>query len=89
VYYKPATAKAKATPPTAHPAFPVTRDMPAVLVLLASVADEVPEPVVLAVLVPEVWVATVVDCTLPVKRVTSERLIDHELEPPIPAPVVV
>src|SRR5271156_643600 len=53
-YHKPATAKARATPPTAHPALPVICDMPAVLVLLAAVADEVPEPpVVLGVFVPE------------------------------------
>jgi hypothetical protein len=54
-----------------------------VLVLLAAVADEVPEPpVVLAVLAPngiDVWAAILDDCTLPVKRVTSDRLIPPEV----------
>lgn len=55
VHYNPATARATATPPMAHPALPVICDMPAVLVLFAAVADEVPEPpVVLAtVFVPD------------------------------------
>jgi len=39
--YRPTTAMARATPPTAHPAFPVICDIPAELVLLAAVADDV------------------------------------------------
>jgi hypothetical protein len=54
-----------------------------VLVLLAAVTDEVPEPpVVLAVLAPngmDVWAAILDDCTLPVKRVTTDRLIPLEV----------
>jgi hypothetical protein len=83
VYYKPATAKARATPLTAHPAFPIICDIPAALVLVAAVADDAPKPpVVLAVPAPDgidVWAAIVDDCTLPVKIVTSDRLIPADV----------
>ena len=53
------------------------------LFLLAAVADEVPgPPVMLAVLAPngiDVWAAILDDCTLPVKRVMSDRLIPPEV----------
>ena len=70
LYYKPATANAKATPATAHPAFPMICDIPAALVLVAAVTDEVPEP-------PDgidVWAGILEDRLLPVKIVTSDRL---------------
>jgi hypothetical protein len=44
IYYNAATTNARAAPATAHPALPVTWDMPAVLVLLAALADEAAEP---------------------------------------------
>jgi hypothetical protein len=47
------TPMARATPPIAHPAFPVICGIPPELVLLAPVADDVLEPDRLVVLVPD------------------------------------
>lgn len=65
--------------------------MPAVLVLLAAVADKEPEPpvVLAAVFVPEgvdVCAAIVLDVTDPVIRVTSLRLCPPGIDALIPPP---
>jgi hypothetical protein len=45
LFYSPTTARARAAPPRTNPAFPVTCDIPAELVLLAAEADDMLEPV--------------------------------------------
>lgn len=81
--YKPTTAMARATPPTAHPVFPVIRGIPPELALLAAVVGNVLEPVELAVVeleAVEVCVTVLFDL-VPVNVVNEAPLTVPEVEP--------